>query len=267
MEVQVVKGADAAIEADLLVVGLPDGQELPEPLRHAPGAAEVRTGFRKTALVHTDSARVLVVGLGKLEELDGERLRVAAAVAAKQAASLGASSIGWTLPESVGAVERPGAAASIVEGTILASYRFDRYKSSGPEEAQLERLAIASGEGNDADEIAAEAHIAGVAARAANRARELQNLPSNVATPTYLAERAEQIAADHENVTAEVFGPAKIAELGMGGLAAVAAGTAEDPRFITLRHQGGSGPTLGLVGKGVTFDSGGISIKPSTKME
>jgi leucyl aminopeptidase len=268
MEVDVVKGADSALEAELLVVGLSDGEELPEPLREAPGATDVRTAFKKTALVHPGSgARVLVIGLGKLEELDGERLRVAAAIAAKQAGSLGASSVGWALPESCVAVDRPGAAASIVEGTILATYRFDRYKSNGADDTLLERLAIATGEGGDAEEIAAEIRIGGVAARAANRARELQNLPSNVVTPTYLAERAEEIAKEHDNVTAEVFGPAKIAELGMGGLAAVAAGTAQDPRFITLRYQGASGPTLGLVGKGVTFDSGGISIKPSAKME
>ena len=107
-----------------------------------------------------------------------------------------------------------------------------------------------------------------MASEAANRARELQNLPSNVATPSYLADRALEIAGAHETVTVEVLGRAEIEQRGMGGLAAVAKGTAEEPALIALRYRGGAeGETLGLVGKAVTFDTGGISIKPSQKME
>jgi leucyl aminopeptidase len=268
MEIEVVRGAEAGVDADLHAIGLPEGQELPDALRSAPGAGDVRTAYRKTALVYPQAGRrVLVIGLGPREDLDGERLRVAGAIAAHEAARLEAASIAWGLPETVEAVDRPGAAASLVEGTILGSYTFERYKSESSGESSVTRLAIAAGDGADADAIAEEARVSGVAARAANRARELQNLPSNVATPSYLAERAEELAAEFASVSAEVLGPAQIAELGMGGLAAVAAGSAADPRFIILRHAGGTTPTLGLVGKAVTFDSGGISIKPSAKME
>jgi leucyl aminopeptidase len=268
VEIEVVKGAQADVDAELRAIGVPEGQELPEALRDAPGAPDVRTGFRKTTLVYPPGqGRVLVIGLGARSELEGERLRVAAAIAARRAGELGATSLAWGLPESAEVVDRPGAAASLVEGTILGSYRFDRYKPTGEDEPRIERLLIVAGDGIDADAIAEEARVAGVTARATNRARELQNLPSNVATPSYLADRAVRLADEFDSVTAEVLGPAEIAEKGMGGLAAVAAGSAEDPRLIVLRHKGGSPFVLGLVGKAVTFDSGGISIKPAAKME
>jgi leucyl aminopeptidase len=108
-----------------------------------------------------------------------------------------------------------------------------------------------------------------VASEAANRARELQALPANIVTPSYLAARAREIADAHEAVSVNVLGRAEIEEHGMGGLAAVARGTAEEPQLITLRYEGGArgGETVGFVGKAVTFDTGGISIKPAAKME
>ncbi|MFI5029020.1 MAG: M17 family metallopeptidase, partial [Solirubrobacterales bacterium] len=99
-----------------------------------------------------------------------------------------------------------------------------------------------------------------------NRARDLQSLPSNIATPSFLAARAEEIAAAHPAVTVEVLGREQIAAKEMGGLLAVSRGSEEEPRLIVVRHSAGGGPTLGLVGKGVTFDTGGISIKPSAGM-
>ena len=108
--------------------------------------------------------------------------------------------------------------------------------------------------------------IARVASEAANRARDLQNTPANVADPAYLADRAREIAAAHDSVEVEVLDRARLEAEGMGGILAVSAGSAKEPALIVLRHSGG-GPKLGLVGKGVTFDSGGISIKPAAGME
>jgi leucyl aminopeptidase len=156
--------------------------------------------------------------------------------------------------------------AALVEGTELASYRFDRYKGSNADDEprpSIESLTLLSDDGGAAEA----AREALVAAEAANRARELQNLPANVVTPSYLADRAGEIAASHDDVSVDVLGRSEIEELGMGGLVAVARGSDEDPRLIVLRYAGGgSGETLGLVGKAVTFDSGGISIKPSARM-
>src|SRR5262249_50612846 len=88
----------------------------------------------------------------------------------------------------------------------------------------------------------------------------------NVATPSFLAERAEEIAANHDSVEVEVLGRRQIEEKRMGGLVAVSQGSEEEPKLIVLRRRGGTGPTLGIVGKGVTFDTGGISLKPSAAM-
>jgi leucyl aminopeptidase len=116
-------------------------------------------------------------------------------------------------------------------------------------------------------ELGESAEAARVVAEAANRARELQDLPANVVTPSYLADRATTLAKEHESLSSEVLGREEIAEKGMGGLVAVSQGTAEDPRLIVLRYRAeAEGETVGLVGKGVTFDTGGISIKPAGSM-
>ena len=105
-------------------------------------------------------------------------------------------------------------------------------------------------------------------ADAQNAARDLQNLPGNVATPTFLAERAREIADDFEQLEVELLDREAIVGLGMGAFEAVAQGTYQEPRLIVLRYSGGGGgPHLGFVGKAVTFDTGGISIKPSSKMQ
>src|SRR5204862_1111071 len=96
----------------------------------------------------------------------------------------------------------------------------------------------------------------------------LQNAPSNVLTPEALAERAREVAEAHDKLSFESFGRDEIESRGMGAFAAVAQGTDTEPRLILLRYEGGStGPHLGYVGKAVTFDTGGISIKPAAKMQ
>jgi leucyl aminopeptidase len=279
LEIELVGGTGAEVETDVLAIGLADGEELPQEFRGAPGAGDAKTAFKQVALVRPDRpARLLVIGLGKREDLDAERLRVAAAIAGRRAADLGAKSLAWELPATTqeasagpGAPEAPVAASALAEGTILASYRFDRFRSRDPEQPEptaLERLVIACGEGAGPETLEDEVRLSRISATAANRARELQNLPSNVATPSYLAGRAAEIAADHDEISLEVLDRAQMLKRGMGGLVAVAKGTAEEPRLIALRYAGGGpGGTIGLVGKAVTFDSGGISIKPSAKME
>jgi leucyl aminopeptidase len=271
VDVEVTDKPFAGIEADLHGVGLFEGEELPEAYRELPGAGDVRTAFKKLTLLRPERPkRLLIVGLGKREHLDAERLRVGAALAVNRAGSYEARSLAWELPAGTNDHLGPEAcAAALVEGTVLASYRFDRFKSRDPESPTppaIERLLLAVGDGASAVGEAAEA--ARVASEAANRARELQNLPSNVVTPSYLADRARELADEHESLTAEVLGRAEIEQRGMGGLAAVAKGTAEEPALIVLRYRGDAdGQTVGLVGKAVTFDTGGISIKPSQKME
>jgi leucyl aminopeptidase len=263
VEVLLQEGPLGEAGADLAAFALHEGDELPAELAAAAGAEDARAGFRKLALLHPGGQpHVLAIGLGAREEADAERLRVAAALAAREAGRLEARSLAWQPPDSLPA---EAAVEAIVTGTILAGYRFDRYITAEEDEEAPrppEQLILLGDPG-----LAGVAERARVGAAAQNRARELQNLPANVATPAFLAQRAEEIAAGHEALSAEVLGPAEIASRGMGGLEAVARGSHQEPRLIVLRYGGGgdAGP-LGLVGKGVTFDSGGISLKPGQSM-
>jgi leucyl aminopeptidase len=256
MKVSVSQSEVSAVDADLVAIGLCEGEQLPGELASARGATDAKGSFKKLTMVHPERpARVLVAGLGKRDELDAERLRVAAALVAKEGARLSATSLAWVLPDEADAM-----AEGLVTGTILGAYRFDRFKSKDPEDPTPPSLGSLTLLGAEAVADAAEA--ARVCAEAQNRARDLQSLPSNVATPSYLASRAEEIAAAHDSLSVEVLGREEITAKEMGGLVAVSKGTAEEPKMITLRYQsGGSGQTLGLVGKGVTFDTGGISLK------
>jgi leucyl aminopeptidase len=250
-------------DAELLAVGLFEGEELPEPIAGAPGSGDAKGAFKKLARAYPEGAtRTIVIGLGKADDFDAERARVAAAIVAKEAGQLEASSLAWLLPASR---QDAAIAEGLVTGTVLGSYRFDRFISKDPDDPLPPAIDSLTLLGPEALAGAAQAALA--CAEAQNRARDLQSLPSNVATPSYLAERAEEIAAGSEALSAEVLGREEIAAKKMGGLIAVSQGGEEEPRLIVLRYAGGgSGPTLGLVGKGVTFDTGGISIKPSAGM-
>jgi leucyl aminopeptidase len=265
MKVEVRTGELADAGAALIAIGLFEGDSPPPEIATVPGAAEARGGFKKLSLLRPEGAApVLVVGLGGREEVGPERLRVAAALAAKEAGRLEATSLAWMVPST----GQPAAAAeALVVGTILGTYRFDRFLGTPEEDSpaleSLTLLAVLTDE-----DLLAAVEAARVCAEAQNRARDLQNTPANVATPSFLAARAEEIAAGAEKVEAEILGPEQIAAKGMGGLAAVSQGGPEEPRLIVLRYAGGgSGPSLGLVGKGVTFDTGGISIKPGAGMQ
>ena len=251
-------GDPAATSADTRVVPFFEGDSLPGPLAALAESGEAKPGLRKLALSHEDGGRrVIVAGFGKREELDAERARVVAAAVAGRARELGSRSLSWAVPA-------PEVAGGLVEGTLLALYRFDRFKSSKGEDepAELESLELTA----DAD-LSDEARRAAIRAQAANAARDLQNSPANELTPERLADRAAELVAHHSGLEFESFGREEIVNMGMGAFASVAQGTYEEPKLIVIRYEGGgNGPLLGYVGKAVTFDSGGISIKPGAKM-
>jgi leucyl aminopeptidase len=256
-------GAPEETAADTRVVGLFEGESLAAPaLQALVDLGEAKAGLKKVAVTHEDAPgggqrRVLIAGLGKRSDFGAESARVAAAAAAGRAKELGAVSLSWAAPD-------PGVAGALVEGTLLKLYSFDRFKSGNDDNGGVESLEIA-GDGVDAVQVDG----ARVSAGATNAARDLQNLPANVATPTFLAERAGEIADQHDSLELELLDREALVGRGMGAFAAVAQGSHEDPRLIVLRHRpgGAGGPHLGFVGKAVTFDTGGISIKPSAKMQ
>ncbi|MDX6670110.1 MAG: leucyl aminopeptidase [Solirubrobacteraceae bacterium] len=253
---EVVATADR--DADAIAVGLFEGGSVSGPGAALVESGEARGKARHTALTHADGRRWIVVGLGARDDWGPEAARVAGAVALARARDAGARSLAWELPNGTG----PAEAAALVEGSALASYRFDRYKRGEDEDDRrsVERL--------DVDAPAEVVHRATVVAEAQNAARDLQNTPSNDMTPTRLADRARELAGSLDGLAVEVEGRAGIEGHGMGAFAAVARGADEEPALITLRYDGPSaaGPVLGFVGKAVTFDTGGISIKPAAKM-
>ena len=263
--VSVGRGTPEETAADTRVVGLFEGESLADPaLQQLVELGEAKAGLKKVALAHEEAPgggqrRVLVAGLGKRGDFDHEKARVAAAAVAGRASEVGTVSLSWSSPT-------PDSAGPLVEGTLLSLYRFDRFKSSKDDEDSsggIESLELA-GEGVSEDEV----QRARISAAAQNAARDLQNLPGNVATPSFLGERAAEIADQFDRLEVELLGREGISGLGMGAFEAVAKGSDQEPRLIVLRYEGGGpGPHLGFVGKAVTFDTGGISIKPAAKMQ
>jgi leucyl aminopeptidase len=250
-------------DADTVVIGVLDGEKVHHDvdgiLNGLVAAGEAKARHRHLAVAHAGGRRWVLVGLGARAELDPEKVRLATAAALGRARELGAQRLCWEVPHKVG----PEIAAAIVEGTLLTAYRFDRYKSKPPEDAGgLAALVVSAHD--DLTDVVAEAEIV---ARAVNAARTLQNTPANAMTPTHLADAA-RVLGELDGVTVEVVGRAGLERLGMGSFACVAQGSPEEPALITLHYEGPhpSGPVLGLVGKAVTFDTGGISIKNANKM-
>jgi leucyl aminopeptidase len=268
MEVSATTRHGGETDADTIVVGVLNRQlasaDAPRELAALLSAGEARDAFKSLALAHADGKRWLAVGLGKREELTPERARVAAAVARERASELAAKALCWELPDGAGA----DVAAALVEGTILADYRFERHKSAPTDDADgapklLEQLVVSAP--GEVDSAVSEAALV---ADAVNAARDLQNRPGNDLTPIALAAHAEALSREIDRLSVEVEGREGIVARGMGAFAAVAQGSDQEPALITLRYDGdgASGPVLGYVGKAVTFDSGGISLKPGTKM-
>ena len=265
MEVNATTAGPKDTDADTVVVGVFEGEDIAHDtsggeLQALLDSGEARPAFRKLAVAHADGKRWILAGLGKREAFDPERARIAAAVAQRRAGELSASTLCWEVPHHVG----DEIVAGLVEGTVLAAYRFDRYRHRREDEDQRVSTLLVSSHHDVAEPV----RHAAIVADAQNGARDLQNLPANDLTPAALADAARALAADLNGLTVEIEGRSGIEARGMGAFASVARGSDEDPRLIVLRYEpvGLAGPRLGLVGKAVTFDSGGISIKPRAGM-
>lgn len=250
-------------DADTVVLGVLEGEKIHHDidgvLNGLVAAGESKAKHRHLAVGHAGAKRWVLVGLGKRDELDAEKVRVAAASALGRARELGAKRLCWEVPHKVGS----DIAAAIVEGTVLSAYRFDRFKSQpAADDGELDALVVSAH-----DDLAAVVAEAEIVARAVNAARTLQNTPANEMAPRHLADAA-RVLGELDGVTVEVEGRDGLQRLGMGSFACVAQGSSEEPALITLRYEGpdAGGPVLGLVGKAVTFDTGGISIKNANKM-
>ena len=269
--IDVVSGSGP--EADLLAVGCfedeaPTVDGLSEESRRAVERLAARAGFKgaEEQWGQTEAGPggpvVALYGLGARHDFTWTKLVRWLGRAADDARHGGERRLAVALPRHA---ETSGPAAGrILRAMALAVYRFDRFLSDADKAGRVERLAVVPPAGEEAafrDALA----VSGVVAGAVAFARDLANSPANEATPTWMEERARELAAAR-GLAVTVLDAGELAARGMGGLLAVGAGSAHPPRLVRLQW-GDRGPRIALVGKGITFDTGGISIKPAADMD
>ena len=274
VEIGATTHATEGFAPQLLAVALYEGeslQDLGEDAARVVSDGDFSGKMGETALLYPRgdiaAERLLLIGLGERDSFTREKLRRTAATVARKARSLKLDEAAFTLPVPEGSdVEEAAIAAA--EGATLGLYRFTRHRSDNDENTTvLESLDLILDDPSDQDAASRGAATGSKLADAAILARDLANEPSNVATPEYLAQSAREIAERH-GMGITVLDRAGIEEEGLTGLATVGRSAVNEPRFIVLEHrEGGDTAPIVLVGKAVTFDSGGISIKPSSGME
>ena len=245
-----------------------DGQ-LRGRLQRLADSGELKGDLGTAVVLHTDgelnARRVVVAGVGKRDELDVDAVRTAASTVAHRVADVGGT-LAWLLDESL-PLSLEEQARAIVEGTMLGSYSPARWKTQEKPEARVEKIVLYATAGiNGLAESTSQVASVG---KWVNVARDLANSPPNELTPEVLGTRAAELAGPTLQV--EALDPARIDELGMGALAAVGRGSSNGPRLIVLRYEPAQATrkelVLGLVGKAITFDAGGISLKPALNMQ
>ncbi|QLC74014.1 leucyl aminopeptidase [Pseudomonas sp. LPB0260] len=227
----------------------------------------------QTLLVHNlaglKAERVLLVGSGKDAELSDRQLRKLIGAAHAVLKGLGGSDAVLALQDlGVKGRDAYGKTRLIVESLADGDYQFDRFKSQKAEPRALKKLTLSCDKASLAEVERATTHARAIAAGMAFT-RDLGNLPPNLCHPSYLADQAKDLAKAHKNLKVEILDEKKLKELGAGAFLAVAQGSEQPPRMIVLHYQGGkkTDKPFALVGKGITFDTGGISIKPAAGMD
>jgi leucyl aminopeptidase len=279
MRVEVQAGSPESVESDVLAAPLLAAEGLTRPvaalndrlgglLERLVEQGEISGKLKTAPFVHADgelkAARLALPGIGAREAVDADALRTAAGTLAHEVRGY-ARTVAWLLDDSLplAAAEQ---ARAIVDGTLLGSYDPGRWKSSRRSQ-RLESLVIVS----DDAAVGEATRRAGIVAEWANRARDLANAPPNELTPDGLADQAAEVAAaGSPRLSVEAPDLDEIRALGMGAFSAVAQASHNPARLIVLRYdppQPRGDVVLGLVGKAVTFDTGGISIKKPTYME
>jgi leucyl aminopeptidase len=275
------------ITTDILAVGVPERKTLSGTIlkldRKLNGAVSGLMklgdfeGKEKTSvLLYTagkmDAARVLLVGLGKEEKIDVHTLRQAAMTAATKAIDAKAARLGVCLHEQVKGIKFLDIAQAITEGLYFGAYRYDEYISNDGKKKKPDAIEMSMIDSSAAFVSAAKKGITpgSILGQSQNIARTLANRPANAVTPQKLAEEARKMARQ-SHLRCTVFNDKQLTAKKMGGIMAVGQGSANKPRLIILDYKPAkaskNAPVIGLVGKAITFDSGGISIKPGEGMQ
>jgi leucyl aminopeptidase len=281
MKLEIVTGALAAVKADAVVVGLStDDKRLPPAIaaldRQAGGRIAAVLGAERFqgkpgAVTHvhlangSGASRVVVTGLGSRKDGGAEMVRRAAALGLRRARDLGARTVALdVLGDRLSVRERAHAA---VEGAILGTYVFDRYKREKSEKA-VETLRVVAADAKQAREVTEGARRGQIFAESTWLTRDLINAPANDIHPTYIAEVARQVAREGK-LKVKVLERDECAKLGMGAFLGVAQGSpAQPPKFIHLTYtpSGRIAKRVAIIGKGITFDSGGLDLKSAEGM-
>ena len=285
MDVRAVVGNIATQEVDAVVVNLFQGVQSPGGATGAVDRAldgaisgliadgEIKGKKGELTLIHTlgkiAPKRVLVVGLGKQESFNLETLGNLAAEGARYLRGIGVKRAASIVHGAgVGGLGAGAAAQAMTEGTLLGLYTFKKLKSGSDDGGGLEELLLVEQESDKLAAVESGVRVGTILAEAASLARTLGNEPANRLTPTRLAEIAGDVARDAD-LEITVFDEDQCREMGMNAYLGVARGSNEPPKFIVLNYKGDpDNPenNLGIVGKGITFDSGGISLKPAANM-
>jgi leucyl aminopeptidase len=262
----------ASVESPLIAIIVAQGAQAPfkdAALERAIGSGDYKSKKDETLLIYGSgkAERILLVGVGKTNDVTRSAVRRAAAIASKRARALGTKSFALAVTkEARGSLGAAELAQVLIEGVAQGGWQFTELKKQPedpkPEIESVELLFDTA----DKEEAEAGRRIGDAIAAGYLFTRNLQIQPGNVCTPSYLADQARKLATAH-GFGVTILDKAQIKKEGMGALLAVAQGSAEEPRFIVLEYQGGTGAPVALIGKGVTFDSGGISIKPAANME
>ena len=286
MEIKVEAGDIVQHPAKAIIINLFEGVTSPGGVTGAVDRAlgngisqlisegEIKGKTGEMTLVHTlgrvPAPRVLVAGLGKQKNFNLNVIRDLMGAAVRRARSTGAKSVATIVHGAgIAGLDPEACAQAITEGAIMGGYRFRRYKQNGDNDTgDIEMLHIIENDQSKLDAVRRGVERGRIMAEAANHTRDMANEPANALPPAGLAERA-QVLAGEAGLECEVLHEGQIKELGMGALIGVALGSTQPPRFIIIKYRGkpDSDSILGLLGKGITFDSGGISIKPAAGME
>jgi leucyl aminopeptidase len=280
MEIKFKDANVETIKTDLLVLPVMEKQLAEAPLRaidrRLKGQLQQRiqkghfTGADGSILLHSTggalpAAQILLVGLGPEKDSDNHSWRKALARARREAAAVGAQDIALFFSPRRDPEER---AAAAVDGALLSSYRFNKYRSGSNPAVEIRSLTLFKPGLRHSAAYDKAIQLAQQAAAGVFLARDLVNEPPSIATATFLGAQAERFCRGR-GLSVEVWGKRKIAAMKLNGLLAVNRGSQEEPKFIVMRYKPSAKPRkqIALVGKGITFDSGGLSLKPSKSME
>ena len=284
MQIEVESGPLAECQCGAIVVGrfeddglLPDAiagldSALSGSIGSLIGLGDIKGRADEFTVVHTFgkivAPRVIVAGVGKRGEFSLDKARIATANLGRLLRRHGITSAAIALPGPGIGLPTEALAQALTEGLLLGTYTFNHHKSNEANKRPLDTLKLLCSDASQGEAIRAGVERGRILAEAANFARDMANEPSNYMTPTELASRARE-AADTTGMECEILDREDMVELGMGALLGVAKGSHEEPRFIVLSYRGDpqTDQAIGLLGKGVTFDTGGISIKPAQGME